>query len=37
VNQNEIFLIYQRYKNVFEKKNVDMLFKHQPYNCVIDL
>ncbi len=35
-NQDEIFLIYQTYKNVFEKTNVDM-FKHQPYNCAINL
>jgi hypothetical protein len=33
VNQDEIFQIYQTYKNVFEKKNVDM-FKHQPYNAI---
>jgi hypothetical protein len=37
VNQNEILLIYQTYKNVFENKNIDMLLKHQPYNCAINL
>ncbi len=37
VNQDEIPLIYQTYKNVFEKENVDILFKQQPYNCAVDL
>jgi hypothetical protein len=27
----------QEFKDVFEKKNVDTLSKHQPYNCAINL
>jgi hypothetical protein len=28
---------YKEFKNVFEKKNVDILPEHRPYNCAIDL
>jgi hypothetical protein len=28
---------YQDYKDVFEKRNVDTLFEHWPYDCAIDL
>jgi len=34
---HEIPSQYQEFKDVFEKKNVDTLLKHQPYNCTIDL
>jgi hypothetical protein len=30
-------LQYQTYKNVFEKKNVNMLPKYRPYDYAIDL
>ena len=28
---------YKEYQDVFEKKNVDMLPQHRPYNCGIDV
>jgi hypothetical protein len=28
---------YKEYQDVFEKKNVDMLLQHHPYDCTIDL
>jgi hypothetical protein len=28
---------YNEYQDVFEKKNVDLLPQHRPYNCAIDL
>jgi len=28
---------YEVYKDVFEKKNADILPQHRPYNCTIDL
>ncbi len=35
--KHEIPSQYKDYKNVFKKKNVDILPKHQPYDCAIDL
>jgi hypothetical protein len=35
--QHEIPSQYKNYNDVFEKKNVDILPKHQPYDCTIDL
>jgi hypothetical protein len=35
--QHEISIQYQDYKDIFEKKNVDALLEHQPYECAIDL
>jgi hypothetical protein len=35
--KHEIPSQYKNYKNVFKKKNVDILPKHQPYDCAIDL
>ncbi len=35
-----VIVILQQYKDfqdVFEKKNVDILPKHRPYDCAIDL
>jgi hypothetical protein len=28
---------YKEFQDVFEKKNVDILPKHRPYDCTIDL
>ncbi len=28
---------YQKFKDVFEKKNVGTLLKHQPYDCTINI
>jgi hypothetical protein len=28
---------YKEYQDVFEKKNVDMLLQHHPYDCAINL
>jgi hypothetical protein len=28
---------YHDFKDVFEKKNVDILLEHRPYNCTIEL
>jgi hypothetical protein len=28
---------YKEYQDVFEKKNVDMLPQHHPYDCAIDI
>jgi len=28
---------YKEFKDVFEKKNVDTLLKHRPYDCTTDL
>jgi hypothetical protein len=28
---------YKEFQDVFEKKNADILSKHRPYNCAIDL
>ncbi len=33
---HEIPSQYQEFKDVFEKKNLNTLFKHQPYDCTID-
>jgi hypothetical protein len=33
----EILSQYQKFKDVFEKKNVDTLPEHQPYDFTIDL
>lgn len=35
-NVNRKFHI-QYYEDIFEKKNVDILLKHHPYNCIIEL
>ncbi len=35
-HQHEIPCQYKDYNDVFEKKNVDTLPKHQPYDCTID-
>ena len=32
-----IVIQYQDFVDVFEKKNVDMLLEHRPYDCPIDL
>jgi hypothetical protein len=37
MQQHEIPIQYQDYKDDFEKKNVDTLFEHWPYNCGVDL
>ncbi len=37
VKKHDMPLQYQAHKNVFEKKNVDMMHEHRPYNCAIDL
>jgi hypothetical protein len=34
---HEICSQYQEFKYVFEKKNVNTLPKHRPYNCTINL
>jgi uncharacterized membrane protein YvbJ len=34
--KHEVSSQYKDYKNVFKKKNVDILPKHQPYDCTID-
>jgi hypothetical protein len=33
----EIYMQYQDFKDVFEKKNADILPKHRPYDCAIEL
>ncbi len=33
---HEIPSYYQEFKDVFKKKNVDTLPKHQPYDCAIN-
>jgi hypothetical protein len=35
--QHETPSQYKDYNDVFEKKNVETLPKHQPYDCIIDL
>jgi hypothetical protein len=37
MQQHEILILYQNYKNIFEKKNANTLPKHRPYNYVINL
>jgi hypothetical protein len=34
---HEIPFQYQEFKDVFDKRNVDTLPKHRPYECAIDL
>jgi hypothetical protein len=34
---HEIPSQYQKFKDVFEKKFVNILLKHRPYDCTIDL
>jgi hypothetical protein len=35
--QHEISSQYKAYKDVFERKNVNILLEYQPYDCTIDL
>jgi hypothetical protein len=35
--QHKIFSLYEDYKDVFEKKNVDILLEHWPYDYIINL
>ncbi len=35
--QHKIFSLYEDYKDVFEKKNIDILLEHWPYDYIIDL
>ncbi len=37
MQQHEIHVQYQDYKDIFEKKNANTLPKHWPYDCAIDL
>jgi hypothetical protein len=37
MQQHKMFIQYQDYKDVFEKKNANTLPKHWPYDCAIDL
>jgi len=37
MEQHEIPIKYQDYKNIFEKKNPNALFEHRPYDYVIHL
>ncbi len=37
MQQHEILIHYQNYKDIFEKKNANTLHEHQPYDYVIDL
>jgi hypothetical protein len=34
---HEIFFQYKEFKDAFEKKNIDTLLEHRPYDCTIDL
>jgi hypothetical protein len=35
--QHEILFQYKAYKDVFERKNANILPEHRPYDCTIDL
>ncbi len=35
--KHEILIECQDYKDFFEKKNVNTLFEHRPYDCAINL
>jgi hypothetical protein len=37
MEQHEIPIQYQDYKNIFEKKNVNTFLEHRPYDYVIHL
>jgi hypothetical protein len=34
---HEIPSQYKEFKDVFEKKNIDILLEHRPYDCTIGL
>ncbi len=35
--QHKIFSLYEDYKDAFEKKKIDILLEHWPYDYIIDL
>jgi hypothetical protein len=37
MQQHEIHVQYQDYKDIFEKKNANALLEHRPYDYAIDL